>query len=253
MRRIYIANAITNMPDDNRPWFDATKKRWGQAGWKVISPLDIVGPLGEPAPHGSPLYKHCMKIDLMAIHNMVDAIALGPDFLDSKGANFEILTGLFFGLEFYDADLMRQISVDATYQINVHQHVPGPQFIGELKRTESPPRGSSIALEAAYSDFKKAWSNYFHPSPAKGGAGTAGKWIDDAGKPESRGPEWFKRVAREEAAAHEAEDPKDPDWTKEKHEPDWLKNVGQPIAPGNIFAAHSGTKNRPGATRAGIV
>lgn len=117
MKRVYIANGMSKHDDENRPWFYATAKKWRDAGWFVVSPAEINYSFEKPEAGTQAAYDKCMKIDLYAIHHMVDAIALGPDYLDSRGANFEVLTGLFFGLPFYDAQTMERIYVGAKYEI----------------------------------------------------------------------------------------------------------------------------------------
>lgn len=130
MKRIYIANKVTGMPNENRRWFKETAEKFREAGWNVISPLEIVPPLPS-ALHGSAMYKHAMKIDLLAVHNMADAIALGPDWLSSQGACFEVLTAIFFGLEIYNAETMQRVSLKAQYSFEHSQDdAEVPQGLG---------------------------------------------------------------------------------------------------------------------------
>lgn len=133
MKRVYIANGMSKHDDENRPWFYATAKKWRDAGWFVVSPAEINHSIEKPEAGTKEAYDKCMKTDLYAIHHMVDAIALGPDYLDSRGANFEVMTGLFFGLPFYNAETMQPMHMVGEYQI---YDAPNHPCAGELLRTD---------------------------------------------------------------------------------------------------------------------
>lgn len=120
-KRIYIANAVTGKLNENREWFAEATKKWREAGWNVVSPMEIVPKLDD-APVGSVLYRQAMKIDLLAVMHMVDAIALGPDWLESKGACFEAITALFFGLELYEAESMQRVYIDLEYMFSLRPY-----------------------------------------------------------------------------------------------------------------------------------
>jgi len=111
MKRIYIANKITGMPDENRPWFAKARDMWTAAGWKVQSPHDLNPPTG-PCEYNSPLYNYCMKNDIYVLLHLVDAVALGPDWQRSPGARLEATIAKFFKLEIYDAETMKPLKLD---------------------------------------------------------------------------------------------------------------------------------------------
>lgn len=147
-KRIYIANKMTGLKDDNRQWFTSAAKRWRTAGWNVINPCEIVPEQAQ--------YNDAMKIDLLAILMMVDAIAVGPDFLDSRGANFEVLTGLFLDLPFYDAESMERIEILAEYQIYCRDLLTTVTLAEpKLKRTtpQREPYVEPTEVERAMAEF----------------------------------------------------------------------------------------------------
>lgn len=117
--RVYLAGGVTGLPDFQQH-FDAAEKRWRDAGHEPINPTKICGhipDLEKRFPDPAELWRHCMRLDIFAVMNMADAIALLPTHFDSRGANWELMTALFLGLPTYDAESMEKITIGVRYKV----------------------------------------------------------------------------------------------------------------------------------------
>ena len=113
--RIYLSGPITNMPDLNRPAFDAAEKRLTSYGHFIINPHDLTPIFGtaeeiaksfeelyDPAYFESavrPSLARCvMSADLAAVRSC-DAIYLLRGWETSRGAKKELAEALAHGLQ----------------------------------------------------------------------------------------------------------------------------------------------------------
>jgi hypothetical protein len=93
---VYIAGAMSRLPEFNFKAFDKAKRRLTKLGWAVVSPADIdrlfgiqvKGTTGHETISKERLAKMA-ALDI-AIVNMADAIYMLRDSQDSKGANAEL-------------------------------------------------------------------------------------------------------------------------------------------------------------------
>lgn len=108
--KIYLAGPMRGLPDWNFPAFDAAEARWRAAGHQPFSPAQIdrimrYGPEeGEDPAH----LRHMIQLDIACIM-CADAIALLPDWEQSRGAAVELALAQFLGLKVYDAVTMAEI------------------------------------------------------------------------------------------------------------------------------------------------
>lgn len=94
--RAYIANKMTGVPQSNIPWFDAAAADLRARGIDAISPAELDDPetreaalADEPAPNGQ-TWGDFLARDLKLIaDDGIEAIIVGPDWQDSKGARLE--------------------------------------------------------------------------------------------------------------------------------------------------------------------
>ena len=116
LKRIYLSGPITNIPELNRPAFDAAEKRLTASGHFVINPVNISVTFGteeelaksfialyDDRPFGSleysPKLAHAvMDADLAAVHSC-DAIYLLRGWETSRGAKKELAEALKYGLQ----------------------------------------------------------------------------------------------------------------------------------------------------------
>lgn len=104
--RIYIANAMTGMPNYNFDWFDRARDYLVSLGHDPISPADMdrdVGFDGEGEAPAEMTLASCLRRDFAAITDC-DAIAFGPDWATSRGARAERQIGGHIGCQFWRVD-----------------------------------------------------------------------------------------------------------------------------------------------------
>lgn len=99
-RRLYLANKMRGLPFFNFEWFDAMRDKFTSLGWDVVSPADLDRAHGFDAmklpadydwntiPAECGTEEEIMKRDIAALQ-ACDAIWLGPQWRDSKGARIE--------------------------------------------------------------------------------------------------------------------------------------------------------------------
>ena len=90
--------------DHNFPAFDAAKKQLVEDGWEVISPADMdrdngFDPSGEEPSVAN--LRHMIDRDIQAILWRADAIAMLPNWEQSKGVAVEKALAEFLGLDIY--------------------------------------------------------------------------------------------------------------------------------------------------------
>lgn len=114
--RVYIVGRMRGMPELNFPAFDAAAKLWRAAGHEVINPADMdrehgFGPDNEPT--GEDM-RFIFSNDVMAMV-YCDALALLPDWIESKFGRIEVQIAHELGMEFFDADTMQPIELHRAF------------------------------------------------------------------------------------------------------------------------------------------
>lgn len=123
-KTIYLAGPMRGYKDYNFPKFDEVKARFERLNWNVISPADLDRKAGFPADAESPeAIKQYAARDTAAIIEECDAIALLPNWVDSKGAAAELFLARMLKLEVYDGHGTRFVGDgEKAMQIFVHTH-----------------------------------------------------------------------------------------------------------------------------------
>ena len=95
--RLYLAGPMTGRPEYNYPLFRQTAQEWRKCGWDVLDPSEKFGGRTD-LPYE--VYIKASIIDVLAC----DAIAVLPDWEDSKGAALEVHIGRALRYPVYDAE-----------------------------------------------------------------------------------------------------------------------------------------------------
>lgn len=96
MKTLYLSGPMTGLPDLNMPAFHAAAARLRAAGYTVVNPAEINS---DPAAD----WHACMRADIKALCDC-DAIALMPQWGQSKGAHLELHIAHRLGLEVYTVE-----------------------------------------------------------------------------------------------------------------------------------------------------
>lgn len=109
--RAYLANRMSGVPQFNYPWFDAAASRLRAQGIDVVSPAELDDPETRKAALASPdgsfgsgtvngeTWGDFLARDVKLIADSgIDAIIVGPEWMDSKGAKLETFVAFQLGL-----------------------------------------------------------------------------------------------------------------------------------------------------------
>lgn len=99
---IYIAGPMTGLPNFNYDAFHVAAFQWRNMGWTVLNPAESFD-----GRQDLPYQKYMTNAVELVLR--ARAIALLPNWQNSKGAQMEVLLGSRFGYEFFDADTGAQI------------------------------------------------------------------------------------------------------------------------------------------------
>jgi hypothetical protein len=109
--RVYIANKMTGLPQFNYPWFEAAAEDLRRRGHDVVSPAELDSPevraialastkgdVAELAAAGTTWGEILAEDVKLIADDGIDAIVVGPDWADSKGAKLETFVAYQLGL-----------------------------------------------------------------------------------------------------------------------------------------------------------
>lgn len=107
MPKIYLAGPMSGIPDFNFPAFFDYAEALEEGGWEVFNPaqndIDVHGSLegikAAWAADATTTLRQCLNDDLDYITAEADAIAMMPDWENSKGARAEHATAVALGLQ----------------------------------------------------------------------------------------------------------------------------------------------------------
>ena len=119
---------MSGIPQFNYPAFDSAAKRLRGLGLEVISPTELhsqmtwhsamSSPDGDPERRtGSESWAELLAVDLRAVVEQSDRIALLSGWHRSKGARIEVFAGLLHGHAFYKYERMVGLVPMAHWQI----------------------------------------------------------------------------------------------------------------------------------------
>lgn len=97
--RVYIAGPMRGLPDENRQAFRDAAMRWREAGYEVISPVEL------DDQYGYHDFSEAMKRDIPFLFTC-QIIALLPGWQYSEGADIETSIAKVCGIKWYDAITM---------------------------------------------------------------------------------------------------------------------------------------------------
>jgi len=93
----YLAGPMRGYPEMNTPLFNRAAKRLRDQGYTVFNPAEVNDE------HLS--FEECMTVDLDAVVNQCNAIAILPGWRDSIGSNGEVFTAFLCGKDVFEVDL----------------------------------------------------------------------------------------------------------------------------------------------------
>ncbi len=102
-RTIYIAGAMRGHPKFNFDAFDAAEIRLKNAGWKTINPAQLDRKVGFDPERDKPdreFLKKALIRDVLSIFES-DAIALLPNWEESRGVRIELAIARELGIPIY--------------------------------------------------------------------------------------------------------------------------------------------------------
>lgn len=85
LKYIYIAGPMTGVPKKNFPAFMKAAKQLRKKGFKVVNPAELE--------HIKPIcrtWEECLRRDLIHVLRKCYAVAVLPDWRNSRGANLEV-------------------------------------------------------------------------------------------------------------------------------------------------------------------
>ena len=113
-KRIYIAGPMTGLAEHNFPAFHAAADRLRQAGWDVVNPAENFGGRTD-LPRETYL-----RADVVLLVGC-DAIAMLPDWEDSRGAKLEYLLARELGMPVVDVATFQPIQSAPVPLVHLHR------------------------------------------------------------------------------------------------------------------------------------
>ncbi|OPZ24169.1 MAG: hypothetical protein BWZ02_02935 [Lentisphaerae bacterium ADurb.BinA184] len=144
-RRIYVSGPMTGLPDHNFPAFHAAAARLREAGYEVINPAENFGGRTD-LPRETYL-----RADVILVAQC-EAIAMLPNWQESRGARLEYLLARELNLPVLDADTLQPLENPPVPTVGLHQ----------LKLVKEAP-GETVLDEAIRITDGARQSDYGHP------------------------------------------------------------------------------------------
>mgnify|MGYP001385001928 CR=1 FL=1 len=144
-KRIYLAGPMTGLPDFNFPAFHAAAARLREAGWDVVNPAENFGGRTD-LPRETYL-----RADVILVAQC-EAIAMLPDWQESRGAKLEYLLARELSMPAYDAETLQPLENPLVPCVRLHQ----------LKVVEDVP-GETVLAEAIRITDGARQADYGHP------------------------------------------------------------------------------------------
>ncbi len=144
-KRIYVSGPMTGHADFNFPAFHAAAARLREAGYEVINPAENFGGRTD-LPRETYL-----RADVILVAQC-EAIAMLPDWQESRGAKLEYLLARELSMPAYDAETLQPLENPLVPCVRLHQ----------LKVVEDVP-GETVLAEAIRITDGARQADYGHP------------------------------------------------------------------------------------------
>ena len=109
--KVYIANKMSGLPQFNYPWFDEAAAALREQGYEVRSPAELDDPetramalqsedgaMSSGVVHGETWGDFLARDVKLIADEGIEAVVVGPDWTDSKGAKLEAFIAHLLGL-----------------------------------------------------------------------------------------------------------------------------------------------------------
>lgn len=109
---IYLSGKMTGLPNDNIERFEQESARLRGLGYEVFSPHTISKATQSRLDPKTPTWQDYLKDDLSAL-TVCDKIAVMENYLDSRGASFEVFIAWVLGIEILSLATLEPIQISS--------------------------------------------------------------------------------------------------------------------------------------------